>query len=808
MPSEQEELRLTVSLVDNASAGIAALKNQIQSLTSGQTRQSFETFQRQQKDMGAQIKDLTTAAVGGEKALVGYITRFGALGIAAAAGVASMKNLAQTLNEINIAAKMTGVPAVEIKNVTEQMAKYGISSKDALATIQGITKATVELGRMGSPQYQELMEKAGRYSGEMAGLVRQLERTQDVHEQINIVIEEGAIIAKNRHDQDIAMGKTEAEATRDAAQVQQEWFERLGTSAQTLLLIREKLRDASPEDAARYKEELKDAEKLVDVMNQLGVAVSNVESVFFRAFGPALTEILKSTAADIQSIVNGINKVEEWWSGGHHGLPGGIVPGPGGILPGTAPHGGAQPFMSSPDDIGEWGMRKSKNIIDMRGQSGGTGNPLDDNTKELKKLNDNLFELLHPTAGSGGGALGLFSGGTGGGGGFGGGGGAAPYGSDVGAGTGDGAGATPAGKPGGGAAPGGGDLAAQLGINSPRLNPGGAGGGSGTLAASRAGFERELEGDPALKRYAIDAMQHEGGIQSNMEQLFNYAAMRHMTIRQALHSGQYGPVKRGLISGNISAKTNAAGEAALKAVYGGSNITDYATDQGMAGDPNFAKYMSNPNYWHMHKVQGAWFSSHGEAGRKWAEQQRAADQQQTARVDVGTPIAGTGADANRRALELAADAQDRGDRQADGGHQCAAWHQRLGQWHRRLQKGRGQSPGANAQRRRRSCWRQHTKLSNGIDPRAFRNRAEHWPAWHDLARPIVAGDVCRRAVSLRVEQPRRRPARRHARISETRSALHRDHGPPRHEFQRARLLHCLSVRYRHAALPARLPTAA
>ena len=112
---------------------------------------------------------------------------------------------------------------------------------------------------------------------------------------------------------------------------------------------------------------------------------------------------------------------------------------------------------------------------------------------------------------------------------------------------------------------------------------------SGNLAAQRAGFKKELEDDPALKRYAIDAMQHEGGIQSNMEQLFNMASMRHQTIRQALHSGQYGPVKRGLISGNISEKTRQAGEAALQKVYGGSNITDYATDQGTYGDPNFAK---------------------------------------------------------------------------------------------------------------------------------------------------------------------------------------------------------------------------
>ena len=161
---------------------------------------------------------------------------------------------------------------------------------------------------------------------------------------------------------------------------------------------------------------------------------------------------------------------------------------------------------------------------------------------------------------------------------------------------------------------------------------------SGNLAAQRAGFMKELEADPKLKAYAIDAMQHEGGIQSNMEQLFNYAAMRKMTIRQALHSGQYGPVNRGLISGNISAKTRQAGEAALGKVGAGSNITDYATDQGMAGDPNFARYMANREHFGMHKVEGAWFSAHGEPGVKWAQRQRAADAASTAKAaeDVKT----------------------------------------------------------------------------------------------------------------------------------------------------------------------------
>jgi hypothetical protein len=162
------------------------------------------------------------------------------------------------------------------------------------------------------------------------------------------------------------------------------------------------------------------------------------------------------------------------------------------------------------------------------------------------------------------------------------------------------------------------------------------------LSEQRARMMKELADNPKLRDYAIDAMKHEGGIQSNFEQLMNMASMRHQTIQQALHSGQYGPVKRGEVTGNISAATRAAGLAALARVGAGSNITDYATDQGMRGDPNFAKYMANREHFGMHKVEGAWFSAHGEPGVRWAQQQREADQRRAMDESNKQTVEGTG----------------------------------------------------------------------------------------------------------------------------------------------------------------------
>jgi len=165
---------------------------------------------------------------------------------------------------------------------------------------------------------------------------------------------------------------------------------------------------------------------------------------------------------------------------------------------------------------------------------------------------------------------------------------------------------------------------------------------SASLAESRQRMKAEIDKDPKLRDFVIDAAQHEGGIQSNLEQIMNYASMRHMTLRQALLSGQYGPVNTGRVTGAISDSTRNVGTKALDRVFGGSNITDYATDQGMAGDPNFNKYMSNRAYWNMHQVEGAWFSHHGEQGRAWAAQQRENDRRAIAEQEKATKVEGTG----------------------------------------------------------------------------------------------------------------------------------------------------------------------
>jgi hypothetical protein len=659
MPSEREELQLTVSLVDNASAGIVALKNNIQQLTSGQTAASFETFRRQHRAMGDQIKELTAAAIGGEKAMLGYISRFGALGLAASAGVASMKSYAQSMADINRMSQTLGVSREQIKSVVDQWTAVGASTQEAEDQLRSFTQAVVDLNRRGSPQFQELLHHAGGFEDQMVALVRQVGAASTAQDKLNLVTQAGEAVRKNRIEQDKAMGASIAQQAADGAKAQEEFLRLWGLSADLVARLQKQFDNLTTAQAAHNKQVLDDGEELVRAWNQIGAAAKNAKEEMLLAFGPNLSELLRNTAKEIETIVGALNKFEEWRKSPHGkglgALPRAIVPGPGGILPGTAPDLGKQlgidripsvPSIGTPTGGvspllgGGWDkVPLSTNIEDRRN----SGRLMDDNTKELKKLNDNLFALLHPAEGGGGGgglgggAVGALGSGIGGG--------SAPYGSSVGPGTGEGAGATSPfsmlesggglgalggigaggdgrsrggvphaalelGTPRGGAAPygshvgpgsgaagdGAGRLAAPIRMPSgtvgePSLGPFTSGGGTrGGLNRSR--FAAELGAKPWLRDKIMRIASNEQGTnpqgtQAILESMMNRAEVRGTSLEQQArwHESEHGYYQQGNMGRGAleHPRSRAVLESSLSNALGGSNISNFATDNASGG---------------------------------------------------------------------------------------------------------------------------------------------------------------------------------------------------------------------------------
>ena len=236
------------------------------------------------------------------------------------------------------------------------------------------------------------------------------------------------------------------------------------------------------EHAKAYNAEVADTEatwgRIVDHFKDAAIQPGGpVEQLFsnLAGFSKTIENALKPSGVMLDDAVK--KKQQELG-----GMLGALVPSAAGAAPML--EGAAPQFFtgSGGEDRPFWeNARPSTNIEDRRGLGGG----LEETNRQLKMLNDNLFQMLHPAGAAGGvpgGALGLLSGGgAGGGGGMGGGlggagnidagGGAAPYGSDVGAGTGAGAGETrPAGGGGTGA---GGAPAWSRGASIPQRSAGG-----------------------------------------------------------------------------------------------------------------------------------------------------------------------------------------------------------------------------------------------------------------------------------------------------------------------------------------------
>lgn len=141
-----------------------------------------------------------------------------------------------------------------------------------------------------------------------------------------------------------------------------------------------------------------------------------------------------------------------------------------------------------------------------------------------------------------------------------------------------------------------------------------------------AGFDKLPDRE---KAFMYRAMQAEGDVQKNFEQLSNYAEARGMTLDRALHSGFFGPVNRGAVSHRpLSAAEQKKFDAITNAWRNGSNVIGDRTDQGMPGDPNYAKEHASGRYRPMGPfADHPMFDNYKKSGLSWA-QLRAREEQQ------------------------------------------------------------------------------------------------------------------------------------------------------------------------------------
>jgi hypothetical protein len=131
---------------ENISAGVMGLRNNITKLTSGPAQSSLEKFKKDQQVSINQLKEFATSLIGGERDLVSFIGKMGAVGLAVTAGGAAMRSFAERMGDIVRLGDRLGVPAANIQNVVVQLGQMGVSSENAKELVTNLTHTLVELG--------------------------------------------------------------------------------------------------------------------------------------------------------------------------------------------------------------------------------------------------------------------------------------------------------------------------------------------------------------------------------------------------------------------------------------------------------------------------------------------------------------------------------------------------------------------------------------------------------------------------------------------------------------------------------------
>ena len=193
MTTEREELRLTVSLVDNVSAGLNKIKGEFKDLTEGGGKQHAEKFKRENTEAIAILKRMTGEA--GEAYKAFGMMRLGALG--AAGGVALLGyevakqvkewgELAEKVRAANQVARAFGIDPGAMRNIQEQLEAAGVSAEQSQGALTKFLDTMGELQRNPAFRANILQQTLEGNVPAMAARLKQIEEAKTATEKLNL----------------------------------------------------------------------------------------------------------------------------------------------------------------------------------------------------------------------------------------------------------------------------------------------------------------------------------------------------------------------------------------------------------------------------------------------------------------------------------------------------------------------------------------------------------------------------------------------------------------------------------------------
>lgn len=165
--AESEELRLTITVDDQASAQLQGLRGQLTSMGSGAQAAGMERVRRQSVEVGRGFAGLS-------ESLAGFATRAGVIGGVVGAlstkvielgsnflnRVTDVKGYSDAIVTLNKNAALSGVSMAQFQLITDTLEHSGLSFEEATARANKFGEAWVGLQRANDPLRRSLIEQA------------------------------------------------------------------------------------------------------------------------------------------------------------------------------------------------------------------------------------------------------------------------------------------------------------------------------------------------------------------------------------------------------------------------------------------------------------------------------------------------------------------------------------------------------------------------------------------------------------------------------------------------------------------------
>jgi hypothetical protein len=309
--AEQEELRLTVNLADNASAGLSKLNEEIKQLGSGAGQQHIEKFKRDTADLTTKVKGMS-AEVGEAFKGLGMLRSGLALGGAGMAlfgyelikGTKLIVEYANQIRALNQAARQIGVNPGQYKDVLEQLKAFGIDGGKAASSLANISEKIADLQRRGSQVAQELRKNAGpdkESQANMEAYIQRLKTAQSEAQTLNTIREGGLQVEANA----IKNGATEMEA----ADRKRRFWAIQGYDA--ALQFAGKLNELSKDEQRIATERQADAVKLANAAGQITQKWETLIEEMKQPFVSPVLGVLTGINSALDSIIDKVRAFNE-----------------------------------------------------------------------------------------------------------------------------------------------------------------------------------------------------------------------------------------------------------------------------------------------------------------------------------------------------------------------------------------------------------------------------------------------------------------------------------------------------------------